>query len=142
MKRHKKYQGPKYTAVDPLKIFGNISAVYAGDLQKLKIKNHGALAALAMGHANADHITALVDAVDIGLVLCDQGIGLELISRIADARTVLQLVRYRPKLLLRGGEALIIGDALDCFDAQLENIRAIDIERAVNATIQRRAALK
>lgn len=143
MKKRKSYGGPKYVAKNPMAtFFGGMSDTHAEHLQKTNIINHGALAALARGIGGKDEWDRMVGAVNIANIMSEQGIGDEFRTVFLRAREALVEVGIRS--LARGGRFLFTGDelqamneAMACHDAQLENIRAIDIDRAADEVARR-----
>lgn len=144
-KRTKKYQGPKYIARNPMvTFFGGMSDTHAEHLQKTNIINHGALAALSQGRGGKEEWDRLVGAVNIANIMCEQGIGDEFREATIAAREALVAVGIRSiknggRFLFTGDELRVMNEALACHDAQLENSRAIDIDRAASE-VERRLA--
>lgn len=141
-KPRKKYQGPKYVARNPmLTFFGGMSGEHADHLQTLNLLNHGALAALAQGIATRDHWDRLVGAINMANVMCEQGIGNEFREQTIAARDALCEIGKRAmkadRFVCRGDELRAISDAMECHDAQLVNIRAIDVDRASDEVLRR-----
>lgn len=134
-KRNKKYVPKNRPVVDLLAMFGGLSGDNVAHLQRLQIRNHGSLAALATGEGTKDSWDMLVGAVNIHIVMCEQGIGPEFREEAIAAREALlecgkRAVRNGHRFLFKGDELKTMTAALDNHDAQLENIRAIDVERA------------
>ena len=141
-KRTKKYSGPKYVALNVMTtFFGGLSGDHAEHLQTLLLKNHGAMAAIVQGHGDRDAWDRLVGAINMANVLCEQGIGDEFRAATIAGRDALMEVGKRSmksgKFGFTGDELKAMNAALACHDAQLENIRAIDIDRAADE-VQRR----
>lgn len=141
-KRNKKYQGPKYVAKNVMStFFGGLSGDHADHLRRLNIRNHGAMAAIVQGRGDRASWDLLVGAVNMGNVMCEQGIGDEFRAHMIAGRDALLEVGKRA---LKSGRFGFTGDelkamnlALECHDAQLENIRAIDVERASDEVLRR-----
>jgi hypothetical protein len=141
-KPRKKYQGPKYVARNPMAtFFGGMSGEHAEHLQKLNLLNHGALSALAQGRGDRDGWDRLVGAINMANVMCEQGIGNEFRDQALAARDALCEVGKRAmktgRFICRGDELRTISEAMGCHDAQLENVRAIDVDRASNEVLRR-----
>lgn len=142
MKRRKKYGGPKYIARNVLTtIFGGMSGDHIGHLRALQIRNHKALADMAQGKGSREGWDLLVGAINMANVMCEQGIGDEFRQTTIAARDALlevgkRIVRLN-RCVLTGDELTAIREALECHDAQLENIRAIDVERAAQEVDRR-----
>ncbi len=141
-KKPRKAHTPKYIAKNVMKtFFGGMSKSHGDELVLLNIKNHASLAALAQGTATRDDWDRLVGAINMANVMCDQGIGSELRSRTVPARDALCEIGKRAiminKFICKGDELKVLNEAMECHDAQLENIRAIDIDRAADEVIRR-----
>jgi hypothetical protein len=140
-KRTKKYR-PKFVATNPLtQFFGGMSGDHADHLQTLLARNHGAMAAIVQGRGTRDDWDLLVGAVNMGNVMCEQGIGDEFRASMIAGRDALCEVGKRAirtgKFVFTGDELRTMNEAMDCHDAQLENIRAVDIDRASNEVLRR-----
>jgi hypothetical protein len=141
-KRTKQYQGPKYVAKNPIStFFGGLSGDHADHLRALNIRNHGAMAAMVQGQGDRVTWDLLVGAINMGNVMCEMGIGDEFRAWMIAGRDALMEVGKRA---VKGGHFGFTGDelkamnlALECHDAQLENIRAIDVDRASDEVIRR-----
>lgn len=133
--RNKKYQGPKYVARNVLTtVFGGMGGDHAEHLRLIQIRNHKALADMAQGAGTREGWDLLVGAINMANVMCEQGIGDEFRQTTIAARDALLEVGKRiiklDRVIMKGDELNAIREALECHDAQLENIRAIDVERA------------
>lgn len=140
-KTRKKHR-PKGTCANVLStVFGGMSGEHRSHLQAIQIKNHRALAEMAQGRGTREQWDMLVGAVNMANVMCEQGIGNEFRDITITARNALLEVGKRivklGRVVLTGDELAAIREALDCHDAQLENIRAIDVNRATDE-VQRR----
>lgn len=134
-KRNKKYVRKYVTAPNILALFGGMSGDHAEHLRRLNIRNHGALALLAQGDGEKKQWDDLVGAINMAIVMCEQGIGFEFHGEMIAAREALlecgkRAVRNNHRFILKGDELKALTAALDSHDAQLENVRAIDIEKA------------
>lgn len=140
-KPRKKYR-PKAPSINPLsEIFGGMSGDHMHHLQRLFVKNHAAMQAMVQGRGNRDDWDLLVGAVNIGNVMCEQGIGNEFREQMIAGRDALCELGKRAvasgRFLFRGDELRAMNEALACHDAQLENVRAIDVERAADEVLRR-----
>jgi hypothetical protein len=140
-KPRKKYK-PKYVARNPLtQFFGGMSSEHAEHLQTLKLKNHAAMAAMVEGRAGRTEWDMLVGAVNMGNVMCDMRIGDEFRNLMLAGRDALCEVGKRAhktdRFLFKGDKLQAMNLAMEVHDAQLENIRAIDVERASDEVIRR-----
>jgi len=132
--RNKKYR-PKYVARNVLStIFGGMSGDHAEHLRTIQIRSHKALADMAQGNGTREGWDLLVGAINMANVMCEQGIGNEFRQQTIAARDALLEVGKRivklNRVIMKGDELNAIREALECHDAQLENVRAIDVERA------------
>ncbi|WP_305821365.1 hypothetical protein [Massilia brevitalea] len=133
-RRDKKYK-PKYVARNVLTtIFGGMSGDHVEHLRLIQIRSHKALADMAQGAGTREGWDLLVGAINMANVMCEQGIGNEFRQATIAARDALLEVGKRivklDRVIMRGDELNAIREGLECHDAQLENVRAIDVERA------------
>lgn len=140
--RNKRYQGPKWCAANPITaIFGGMSGDHADHLRTLNVRNHAALAAMVTGAGTSDGFDLLVGAMNMGNVMCEQGIGNEFRAAMLAGRDALIEVRARwqeiGRFVFKAGELAALNEGLACHDAQLENIRAIDVDRAADEVLRR-----
>lgn len=134
-KRRNKPYVPKYVARNVLTaIFGGMSGDHIEHLRLIQIRSHKALADMAQGAGTREGWDLLVGAINMANVMCEQGIGNEFRAQTIAARDSLLEVGKRiiklDRVILKGDELTAIREALECHDAQLENVRAIDVERA------------
>lgn len=139
--RTKRYV-PKYVSVNPMStFFGGMSGDHADHLRVLNVKNHAAMAAIVTGTGSRDHWDLLVGAMNMANVMCEQGIGNEFRAATIAGRDALCEVGKRAvktgRFLFSGDEMATMNEALACHDAQLENIRAIDVDRAADEVLRR-----
>lgn len=139
--RNKKYR-PRAVSINPLtEIFGGMSGAHADHLRVLNLRNHAALAAMVQGRGTRSEWDMLVGAINMANVMCEQGIGNEFRAATIAGRNALCEVgkRYHriDKFVLTGAELAALNEAFACHDAQLENIRAIDVERAADEVMRR-----
>ncbi len=134
-KKPRKKHTPKYISKNPMRtVFGGLSGEHAEHLQVINLRNHGALAVLMQGTAGRDEFDRLTGAINMGNVMCEQGIGNEFRAAIIAGRDALISIGKRylmiDKFVPTGDEMQVLNEAFACHDAQLENVRAIDVERA------------
>lgn len=83
----------------------------------------------------------MVGCLNVALVLCEQGVGQEYRDELVAGREALLACGMRSvekgRFAFTGDELRAMNEALAVHDAQLENIRAIDVERAANEVIRR-----
>lgn len=131
--RNKKYR-PKPVIENPLGAFGGMGLAHAEHLQLIQVRRHKALADMAQGHGTRESWELLRGAINVGCVMCDQGIATEFRDELIAGRTALLEVGKRAmmtgRFVMKGQELSALTEALDCHVAQLENVRAIDVDRA------------
>lgn len=142
MSKRKPYRGPKYVASNPMvTFFGGMSDTHAPHLQSTQLVNHAAMQAMTQGRGDKDQWDRLVGAINIAIVMCEQGIGPEFREPLVAACEALLQCGVRSvktgRFLFTGDELQAMNEALDCHDAQLTNIRAIDVDRAAAEVIRR-----
>lgn len=121
--------------------FGGMSGEHADHLRVLNIKNHGALASIMQGYGTRDDWDRLVGAINMGNILCERGIGDEYRQDMIAARDALcecgKRIVKTGRVLFTGDELRAINAGMAAHDAQLENVRAIDIDQAAAEVIRR-----
>lgn len=142
MSKRKPYRGPKYVAKNPMvTFFGGMSDTHASHLQATRLVNHAAMQAMTQGRGDKEQWDRLVGAVNIAIVMCEQGIGPEYREQFVAAFNALLEVGKRSvktgRFVFTGDELHALNECLDCHDAQLMNIRAIDVDRAAAEVIRR-----
>ncbi len=135
-KRNKKYQGPKYVAKNVIAtVFGGMASTHIHHLRELQIKNHMAMAEMAQGRGTREQWNMIVGAINIANVMCEMGCGNEYRNDMMAARDALLAVGLRAaknddRFLFKGDELKAINLGLEIHDLQLENSRAVDVDRA------------
>lgn len=142
MRRRKAYRGPKYVALNPMVTFlGGMSGVHAEHLQKTNIINHSAMLDIVQGRGTKNTWDRLVGAINMALVMVEQGIGPEFADELIAGREALLACGLRSvekgRFAFTGDEMRAMNQALLLHDTQLENVRAIDIDRAANEVLRR-----
>jgi len=134
-KRTKAYR-PKYIARNVLStMFGGMAGEHAEHLQTVNLQNHVALSNLARGVGDKNDWDRAVGMVNMAIVLCEQGFGPDFHAALVAGREALlscgmRAVKNNHRFLFTGDELKAINAASERHDAQLEGIRAIDVERA------------
>jgi hypothetical protein len=141
-KRPKKKYVPKGTCDNPLGILGGMGSAHHGHLRKVQGLNHLALAEITQGRGTREHWNRVTGALNIANVMCEQGIGDEYRHVILAARDALLAVGKRAVLnndrfVFTGDELKAVNEAMDVHDAQLENSRAVDIDKAADEVERR-----
>lgn len=139
--RNKKYQ-PKYVSINPMSTFlGGMSGEHADHLVKLNLLNHGALVNICHGSGTRDDWDRLVGAINMANILCERGIGDEYRQDMIAARDALcecgKRIVKTGRVLFTGDELRAVNAGMAAHDAQLENVRAIDIDQAAAEVIRR-----
>lgn len=142
MKKPRKKYTPKYVARNPMAtFFGGMSGEHADHLVKLNLLNHGALVNICHGSGTRDDWDRLVGAINMGNILCERGIGDEYRQDMIAARDALcecgKRIVKTGRVLFTGDELRAINAGMAAHDAQLENVRAIDIDQAAAEVIRR-----
>ena len=140
-RRDKKYR-PKSVVKDVLtNIFGGMGVSHAAHLQSIQVRSHKASADMVTGNGTREGWDLLVGAINMANVMCEQGIGDEGRATTIKARDALLEVGKRivtkNRVVLKGDELNAVRAGLEWHDTQLENVRAIDVERAYQE-VQRR----
>lgn len=140
--RTKKYQGPKYVSRNPAATFlGGMTGEHADHLRVLRLCNHRAMADMTTGNGSRDAWDRLVGAMNMANVMAEMGIGDEFRAQTIAARDALCECGKRAvrtgRFIFKGDEIAAMNEGLDCHDAQVMNVRAIDIDRAADEVIRR-----
>lgn len=139
--RNKPYH-PKGAASNVLAIFGGMGATHRDRLIQEQIKSHSALANMAKGTGAREDWNRIVGAINIANIMCEQGVGDEYRQITIAARDAMlavgkRAVRNNDRFVFTGPELRAVSDALEVHDTQLENCRAIDVDRASDEVIRR-----
>lgn len=139
--RNKKYQ-PKYVARNPMAtFFGGMSGEHANELMVLNLRNHHALSAIAQGRGTREDWDKIVGAINMANIMCERGIGDEYRQDMIAARDALcecgKRIVKTGRVLFTGDELRAVNAGMAAHDAQLENVRAIDIDQAAAEVIRR-----
>lgn len=102
----------------------------------LKIKNHGALAAVVQGKAERDDIDVLIAALNMTEAFCIMGIGGDWRTEVRAALDCLHDMSVRGlttgRFVLTGVEMKAINLAMEVHDAQLETATVRQLEQAID----------
>lgn len=142
MSKRKKYSGPKYICKNVMTtFFGSMSGVHGEHLQTTQCINAAAMQAIVQGRGDKDSWDRLVGAMNIAIVMVEQGIGREYRQELIAAREALLACGVRSvetgRFVFTGDELKVMNESLLIHDAQLENTRAIDIDKAAAEVIRR-----
>jgi len=137
-KKPRKAYRPKPVRIDPVGyvLTGMMPLDQVGDeLITLRVKNHGALAALTQGRATNDDFNMLISALNVTEALMMQELGAEYSPELQAGQAALKEIGQRRKALgrfvLRAEEMTALNLAMDVHDAQLEICTVAQIERAI-----------
>lgn len=137
-KKPRKAYRPKPVRIDPVGyvLTGMMPLDQVGDeLITLRLKNHGALAALTQGRASNDDFNMLISALNVTEALMMQELGAEFSPELRAGQDALRAigVRYKniKRFVLRAEEMKALNLAMDVHDAQLEICTVAQIERAI-----------
>lgn len=139
--RNKRYV-PKGTTNNVLAVFGGMGTAHHAHLRANQLKTHAAMTRLAQGQGTRDDWKRIAGVLNISYVLCEQGIGPEFAPALRAGQDALlevgkRSVRNAGRFVFTGAELQTVNEALDIHDAQLENSRAIDIDRAADEVMRR-----
>lgn len=137
MRKRSKYK-PKRVLLNPVGfVMEGLSPVTKHDsfVLDLKIKNHGAMAALMQGCAGRTDIDMLIQMVNIVEALYRLGFGAEYTDVVTAGLSALRAVGRRGaetnKFILRADEIKALNEVMELHDAQMDVIMLKDMERAV-----------
>lgn len=137
-KKPRKAYRPKPVRIDPVGyvLTGMMPLDQVGDeLVTLRVKNHGALAALTQGRATNDDFNMLISALNVTEALMMQDMGTEYSPDLRAGQAALTAIGQRRKqigrFVLRADEMKVLNLAMDVHDAQLEICTVAQIERAI-----------
>lgn len=108
---------------------------HADYLTTIRIKNHGALAALTRGQATKDDIDLLIAAFNITEALYRRGFGTDYKLVVKAGQAALLAVASRGaqegRFILKAEEMNALNSMMELHDAQLDVISVFDMEQAV-----------
>lgn len=139
--RNKKYV-PKGTSNNLLSIFGGMGVAHHGHLRANQVKTHAAMQALTQGRGTREDWKRIAGVLNVAGVMSEQGIGAEFQQTFISAQDMMlalgkRAARNGERFLFAGAEMQTINEALECHDAQLQNSRAIDVDRAADEVMRR-----
>lgn len=138
MRKRSKYR-PKGVRIDAMDyVLSSIKplASLQSEVATLRIRNHGALAAVCQGKANRDDLDVIIAALNVAEALVLHGVGTDYASEIRAAQDALKAMAERgvslgDRFIFRAAELQAINHAMDIHDAQMDNITVQQLERAV-----------
>lgn len=140
-KRKKKYVSKGLTR-NPLAIFGGMLGTHRDHLQALQAKNHRALSEMVQGRGTKEHFDMITGAINMANVMCEMGIGDEYRQITLAARDAMLAMGKRAmvndfRFVFKGEELKAVNEMMEIHNAQLENIRAVDVDRAADEVLRR-----
>lgn len=101
----------------------------------LKIKNHGAMAAVMQGKGTRQDIDLLISMVNVTEALCRLGFGADyrdvVQAGLKELRELAERGAAANKFVMRASEIKALNEAMELHDAQMEIITIKDMESAV-----------
>ena len=141
-KRNKKYK-PKGVIVDTMSWVksGLKPIAETGDaITVLKLRNHGAMAALTKGEATRQDLDILISCMNITEAYWRMGIGTEYKEIVNAGLAALRSVGKRGiesgRFILKADEMAALNEAMELHDAQLEASTVKEMERALDIVTQ------
>lgn len=139
MRKRSKYR-PKGVRLDAIEyVLTSITPLAAlkSELATLRIRNHGALAAVCQGNAGKEDINTLIAAMNITEALVLQGVGSDYASDVRAGQDALHTMTRRgielgDRFIFRAPELQAINLVMEIHDAQLDAITTRQLERAVD----------
>ena len=143
MRKRSKYR-PRQILANPLGyVLESITPVIQqrGVMLDLKIKNHGALAALVQGWATKKDMYDLVAASNMTEAMWELGFGREYQNVCVEGRyallSIVQRAADKEKLLATGPEITMLNTMMELHDAQLEVVTLRDMEKALALVVSK-----
>ena len=141
-KRNKKYK-PKGVIVDTMSWVksGLKPVAETGDaITVLKLRNHGAMAALTKGEATRQDLDILISCMNITEAYWRMGFGFEYKEIVSAGLASLRSVGKRGiesgRFILKADEMAALNEAMDLHDAQLEVSTVKQMEQALEIVTQ------
>ena len=139
MRKRSKYRpkGVRLDAVDYVLTSITPLAALKSELATLRIRNHGALAAVCQGGAGKEDINTLIAALNITEALVLQGVGSDYAGEVRSGQDALHTMTRRgielgDRFIFKAPELQAINLAMEIHDAQLDAITTRQLERAVD----------
>ena len=124
-----------YPLVNPLAYAMEGVAITPSDiLDKLRIRELGAIESLSKGKATMHDWQALADMVNVAETMAKHGIGIEVLPAVAKAEQALLNATKRARLGFTGEELQTIRDLYEYHDLQRTSIARIDYEKMLGKT--------
>lgn len=139
--RNKKYS-PKGTVDNVLSMFSGMGHAHHAHLRTNQLKTHAAMTDLTQGRGTLAQWKRIAGVLNIASVMSEQGIGREFTKALIAAQDAMlavgkRAVRSQGRFVFTGPELHAVNEALEIHDAQLENSRAIDVDRAADEVMRR-----
>lgn len=141
MRKRSSYR-PRHVRTDTMAyVMASIKPLAALESQvaTIRIKNHGALAAVCKGQADRTDINTLIAALNIAEALVIMGVGQDYADEIRAAQDALLSMTTRghsmgDRFIFKAPELAAINLGMDVHDAQLDAITVQQLEQAVEYT--------
>lgn len=137
MRKKSKYR-PKRNLLNPVGfVLEGLTPVRAHSafMLDLKLKNHGALAALMQGKGARYEVEVLINMLNVSEALTRLDAGAEYADMLRDAQTALLSLGRRAaqtgKFIMNASEIKQLNDAMELHDAQMDVITLQDMEKAL-----------
>ena len=142
MRKRSKYK-PKGVILDAMSWVksGMRPVAQTGDaITTLKLRNHGAMAALTKGEATRQDLDILISCMNITEAYWRMGIGVEYKEIVSAGLAALRSVGRRGiesgRFILKADEMAALNEAMELHDAQLEVSTVKEMERALDIVVQ------
>ena len=142
-KKRKSYQGRKYVSTNPLRtFFGGMQETHYEHLQTTLLINHASMVNIAQGNGSKDDWDRIVGAINIALIMTEQGSAPDHVELLKEAQQALieigkRAVKNSMRFIFKGDELRKLNEAMEVHDLQLQTARAIDLERAADEVCKR-----
>lgn len=139
MRKRSKYR-PRGVRLDAMEyVMTSIKPLAAlqSEVSTLRIKNHGALAAVCQGQATRSDVDILIAALNIAEALAVQDVGTDYAAEIQAGQAALHDMAKRGvdmggRFILRATELQALNLAMEVHDAQMDAITVRQLERAID----------
>ena len=137
MKKRSKYR-PKGVRLDAMRyVLDGLRPVASHDaVVTLRLRNHGAMAALTKGEATRADLDILIGSLNMTEALYRMGVGREYFAVVRAGLEALRSVGGRGvgtgRFVLKSQEMVALNEAMELHDAQLDVITVKEMERALD----------
>lgn len=141
MKKRSKYR-PKGVRLDAMRyVLDGLRPVASHDaVVTLRLRNHGAMAALTKGEAVRGDLDVLISSLNMTEALYRMGVGREYFGVVRAGLEALRSVGSRGvdsgRFILKSQEMVALNEAMELHDAQLDVITVKEMERAMELVFE------